>query len=498
MYIVDAKSIPINVVGSSVFGRDPKISVERTYNMFISDDWLVNYAGFQAVVEFDSIGTGRGIFRSIQGGFLIAVIGSAVYKLTPSLGVTFIGNIDTNSGEVIIAENLNSQICIVDGQEIWIYNYDLNSFNVQILTFDGNPIVPGFISYHDTFFLIAPTPESINSSNWYAFEMKTGDGTLLQLVSQFSLQSKTDNALAVIPVPGEGNNVMVLGSIVGEIWTQIGGNENYRRVSSYNIDYGTVSKFTIAASEKMVVWISQNSTSSPAIMVSSGSETTRISTDGIDYLLEKIKFPSQSTAIFFRMDGHLFYQFTFFNPADNLTLVYDFNTQKFFDVIDNKYNYHPARQLVYFNDKQYFISINDAKLYQTGTRFTTYSYSVESLPDIQVIPRIRIAKTVRLDNSKRFLARRFTFWLEQGVENNYLYPMNLEETSSRPSITLSLSKNGNQTFGAPVTRYYQPNGKYKNQIHWDRLGQANELALQLNFWTFNRVVANNGELEITA
>lgn len=178
--------------------------------------------------------------------------------------------------------------------------------------------------------------------------------------------------------------------------------------------------------------------------------------------------------------------------------MYDFNTQKFFDVIDNKYNYHPARQLVYFNDKQYFISINDAKLYQTGTRFTTYSYSVESLPDIQVIPRIRLTKTVRMDNSKRFLARRFTFWLEQGVENNYLYPMNIDETSARPSITLSLSKNGNQTFGAPVPRYYQPNGKYKNQIHWDRMGQANELTLQLNFWTFNRVVANNGELEITA
>jgi hypothetical protein len=30
------------------------------------------------------------------------------------------------------------------------------------------------------------------------------------------------------------------------------------------------------------------------------------------------------------------------------------------------------------------------------------------------------------------------------------------------------------------------------------MGQANELTLQLNFWTFNRVVANNGELEITA
>ncbi len=498
MYITNSKAIPINVVGSSIFGRYPKISVERTYNMFISDEWLINYAGFKAVSILSTEGKGRGIFRSIQGNFLIVVVGSSVYRVDSSFGAFLIGNLGSNVGEVIIAENLTSQICLVDGENAYIYNSSTFSFAKQTLTFDGNNIIPGFVSYHDSFFLIAPTPQSINPQNWYAFDMDISDTSKIKLVSQFSLQSKTDNALAVVPVPGEGNNVMVLGSIVGEIWTQIGGNENYRRVSSYNVDYGTVSRFTIAASDTMVVWISQNSNSSPAIMISSGSQTQRISTDGIDYLLETIKFPAQSTAIFFRMNGHLFYQFTFFNPEDNLTLVYDFNTQKFFDITDNYYNYHPARQLVYFNEKQYFVSINDGKIYQTGTDFTTYSYNVDNEDEAQVIPRIRLMKTIRMDNSKRFLARRFTFWVEQGVENDYLYPLHPDANASRPSITLSLSKNGNQTFGSPVTRYYQPNGKYKNQIHWDRMGQANELTLQLNFWTYNRVVANNGELEITS
>ena len=41
----------VNIVGSSTFGRYKKISSEKTYNMFVSDEWLVNTAGYQKVYE---------------------------------------------------------------------------------------------------------------------------------------------------------------------------------------------------------------------------------------------------------------------------------------------------------------------------------------------------------------------------------------------------------------------------------------------------------------
>ena len=55
---------PINIVGSSTFGRYPKISIEKTYNMFISDEFLVPYAGYQIAIsssEFTNGKIGRGI-----------------------------------------------------------------------------------------------------------------------------------------------------------------------------------------------------------------------------------------------------------------------------------------------------------------------------------------------------------------------------------------------------------------------------------------------------
>ena len=40
------RQFPVNIVGSSIFGRYPKISIEKTYNMFMSDKFMVPYSGY--------------------------------------------------------------------------------------------------------------------------------------------------------------------------------------------------------------------------------------------------------------------------------------------------------------------------------------------------------------------------------------------------------------------------------------------------------------------
>ena len=79
------KEFPLNVNGSSTFGRYPKISIEKTYNMFESDGWLVCLGGYEKVLQLLPKGEGRGAFQSIRGNFTIAVINSIVYKIMPNL-----------------------------------------------------------------------------------------------------------------------------------------------------------------------------------------------------------------------------------------------------------------------------------------------------------------------------------------------------------------------------------------------------------------------------
>lgn len=524
MTIANSQDVPVNVVGSSTFGRYPKISDERTYNMFISDDWLINYAGFKKRIQIFPEGQGRGLFNSVRGNLLISVISSAVYRHNGNLSPIFIGNLDTTSGEVFIDENLSNQICIVDGDNAYIYNYATSTFTKQTLTFLGNPIVPSFVCYHNSFFLIGSSQNSDNSQNWYAFERAT-DSTI-SLNTPFSLQTKPDSALAVVRIPGRGNNVLVLGSTVCEVWTQLGALENYRRVQSFNIDMGVVSLSTIAASNELVCWLAKNEDNGPCIMVTDGGAAKQISSDGIDALMATITHPEDSAAFFYRQDGHLFYQLTFYNPADNVSLIHDFSTSLFFHVSDEDLNYHPARQVVYFNENTYFISLNDASLYQMDTDFVTYDYSVEPSALGEEIPRIRICKSIRKEDSSTFRIGRFTFWIEQGVNNyNNVTGSDTELTGlmvtqeggfmltqeggflltqqggsepipNIPRVDFSFSKNGNQSFSNVVGHKLNTAGKFANQIRWNRLGRANEFTPQLRFVGFQRFVAKDGVASI--
>lgn len=496
--VENAQQVEVTVVGSSTFGRYPKISLEKTYNMFISDQWLVNYPGFKKVTEFNisegNPGAGRAFFNSIRGGFVIAVVDSTVYRIDDNLIAIVVGTLNTQSGDVSIDENLNQQICIVDGQKAYIYNYNNGVFTTQNLQFIGASgtfnVHPNYVSYHNTFFLFGSSSASDGSQYWYAFEFNPADLNNLRQNSQFILQTKPDSALVVKRLPGRGNNILVLGSTVSEVWTQVGGLENYRRVQSFNIDYGIVSSSTIASSDEFLCWLSQNENNSPSILFTNGSSVERISSDGIDHLMDKILYPNESTAFFYRQDGHLFYQITFYDPADNLTLIYDFTTKKFFHGSDENLDFHPARSAVFFNELVYFISINDASIFVMDSELVTYDYVIQPDSVGEEIPRIRICNTIRKPDSDRFRAGQFTFWIEQGVNSYYA------GNPIVPRVDMSFSKSGNESFSNIVSRPLNTAGNYRNQIRWWRLGQANEFTIQLRFWGFQRFLVNNGSLEI--
>ncbi len=549
------QQFPVNVVGGSSFGVWPKISLEKTYNMYISDGWLLSYAGYKKVSDAQNTGKGRGLFRSIRGGFLIAVIGSSVYRVGPSLALEFIDSILTNTGEVFMDENLNYQICIVDGLKAYIYNYTLNSPAIGTLTpqtltisppaVPAYDVIPNYVTYHNNQFLIASSKSSPFPQNWYVFIYATPTTIVASPVAPANpIQTKPDNAIAVKRVPGRGNNVIVFGNAVCEIWTQapvpditgppfIAG-KNYQKVSSYSIDNGCISVSTIAANEDTICWLAQNENNSAVIMTSNGSETKMISTDGIDHLLESIQHADQSSAFFYKQNGHLFYQLTFTNVADNLTLIYDFSSQQFFHLSDENMNFYPALDVVFFNNNSYFVSLNDSGLYQMGDQFNTYNYSIpddesatseeDDPSDGEEIPRIRICKSIRKDDASIFRVGYFTFWLEQGVNkffSQYDFEglmvtqsgdlMITEDTgqfmlvegggafldNNRPRVDMSFSKNGNQSFSNIVSRELNSQAHFRNRINWYRMGQCNEFTIQLRFWGLQRFVASNGVVSLS-
>lgn len=476
-----AGRMPLEVVGSNKFGRFPKISSEKTYNMFISDNWMVPTPGHLKVVEVDPLSEGRGIFTSTRGNFMVSVIGSGVYvikdeieKIGRSIPVgditesvaTLVGAIDTFTGDVFIDENDAEQIAICDKKDIYIYNYSTAAFQKATLDFR-----PGYITFQDGYF-IAP---NLDRPQWRLSDINNGLSWPAGASNVGSLQTKPDNARACIRVPGKGNQLFVMGSDVTEAWNDVGYKLfPYYRTNSFNIDYGCVNQSTIAASDQFVIWLARNEKSAPVIMVSSGGAPRQISTDGINFALSQLENPEDCYGFLYKNDGHLFYQLTF--RADKISYLYDFSTNKFFFVTDNNFENHIAKKVTFFANDYYFISLIDGNIYRLSSDFTE--------ADGETVPRLRITNTIRLPDGNDFIAKGMGFIIQQGDSLNL----------SR--VDMSLSYDGGITFGNIVGKDLNITPNRQNIFNEYRLGYATELTIQLRFWGDAKFVCTNGYVEI--
>ena len=530
-----ASEVELKIVGSNVFGRNPKISAQQTFNMLISDGDLVNAPGYRMVINLAGRLKGRSIYSSDRGGFMIAVIDNTVYKISGPANHLItqpIFQLNTFFGDVFIDENTASQIGICDQKDLWVYNFVTGVATQATLPINpvtGLTITPGYITYHDGYAIIPDT----TSSNWYLSapnNMLSWDWGAGSTYVFGSIQTKPDNAVAVLRAPGKGNLIYVFGRNVMEMWNDVGAQLfPYQRTNSVSVDYGCLSANTIATMDNYVAWLGVNEKSGPVIMVSTGSGFERLSTDGIDFKLADVVFPQQSFAFFYKPDGHILYQITFYNAADNFSLVYDFTTQSFSYATDPYENYHIASTVAYYNNTYYFVAINDGNVYNLSSELYTYDYTIpstmtvnENTPNIFDIPFKRITNTVRqLDNSK-FIANSLTFLLEQGVDTGYpMSRLTFITTEAGPIITcetppgyvgdrlttevqinpytphieMSISKDGGATFSNTASRQLNALGNRANRVVFWKLGQANELTICIKFCVRYRVTVGDGVIE---
>jgi len=543
------QQVPIQVVGSSTFGRYNKISGRKVYNMFESDGWMVPYCGWKKIVELLSTSgseviQGRGFFRSIRGNIAVAVINSTVWKLDPNAGALFIGNLATSSGPVFMDENLNAQIGIVDQLALYIFNRDTNGLTRQASVTDGGTVpddlTPNYIRFHNNYFLIGNNNTTANGARWYAFSYLDANNVSVANGGQLALETKADFARAIIPLPGRGNNVLVMGTAVTEVQNNapLVSNDQvllYQRVSSINIYYGVLSVSTIAWSETFVIWLAVNEKAKPVIMLFDGQGARPISTDGINHQLSALVHPERSIGFIYEEDGHTFYQITFYSPEDNLSLFWDFNLEKFYHTSDNELNYHPARQVVYIGNQNYFISLNNGAIYEMSTMLTTYDENIvrpgnsnydESLN--HVIPRQIVCDNFMLPGGPDiFRAKRLYLPMEQGEDarfsklkalQSFFSPIITEEGENiiteqgeqviaensnglnlgyEPGIDFSYSRDGAATWTREVRSILNFSAIRQNITRWIIRDRCNSFTAKFKFWTKSRIVVHNAFLMIS-
>lgn len=523
----NAKPVELNIVGSSVFGRYPKISQERTMNMFQSDSALVPYAGYQIAILssfFDYGIEGRGLFYSVKFNQLVVVISTNVYLVTVTYdelnqrviyhSQILIGQLDTSSGVVYIAENNKPQVLLSDGVKLYLYDPSVS----PTITKPAIDFTPGYITFHDTYF-ISP---SLGTNQWRISD--SNDGSQWPSTSGYvgALQTKPDNCFAVIRFPSKGNMIFVMGSIVSEAWFDTGAQLfPYQRNNQFNIDYGCVSPATIAYMDEFVIWLGQSEKSGPIVLYSDGGMPRKVSTDGVDFLFAQLQNPQDSQAFVYRQDGHLFYHLNFY--SDNLSLFFDFlpnGEVKVYNACDQLENYFIASKVAFFDNQYYFVSINNGNLYAFDTIFNTYQ-DTDANGTIQnyFIPRYRICKNIRTASQSYFIINDIGFTIETG-ETDYVQQIagglqsdfllldntnflllsgqNFELLDSvtlnnvAPVVALSLSYDGGATFGHKWEYQLNAIGNRRNRLMWWQCGISNDSVPRFDFIGIGRFVCLDG------
>jgi hypothetical protein len=465
----DSQQIPLKFIGGTEYARYTKQTTEATYNMMISGQdvnelALVPYLGYQSVLDINS-GEARQIFYSSINNSFFGVFGDHLIKLSNSFGYNIVGSLKTTRGQVYISENQANQLAIVDGANLYVYNYSTGSF--QIVTLDFHPI---YVTYQDTFLILTG-----DDFNWHISD--SNDALTYNPLARNTMQSEADVIQAAIAV---GRQLWIIGKKTTDLWFNQGQPIfPYVRSNSVSVRYGCVNRATIAqgfiGDQGFIAWLAQNENYTPKIVFTAGNNVQSVSTEGLDFILSNLIAPQDSYAFMFSEDAHIIYQIVF--PTDNYSIAYDFTAQKLYNVTDHCFGAHIAKKAILFNGQLYFISINDSKIYKFGTEITTAQG--------EIIPRVRICPSYRLPDGKRFKVRNISLVMEQG------------ESDLPSKIELRVSNDGGYQFGNGYASSLRPIGYRKNRMVFSHLGSSNDFTPQFRLWSKYRFVITNAAMEVT-
>jgi hypothetical protein len=455
----------LNIVGGSVFSRYPRMSAETTYNMIVTgnntkEPGLVSFAGYMVALDF-IIGASRGVFLSTRLDEVVIVFGSAVYLININFNYRFLAELDSSTGDVYIAENASSQIGLVDGDRLYIYDYLINTFSQPTIYFR-----PVFIDFQDTY-LIA----TFDNGSWGI--SASGNGHSWNALDQQQMQTKADKIVAAVVL---NRQLWVIGNKAAELWADQGAELfPYVRDNSLSSDYGAANRATIDKGFGRLVWLAKNEKSGFSIMATDGGIPYPISDEGLDYKINQLSNPSDSTGFLFKLDGHIFYFINFL--SDNFSIMFDFNSKLWFNMTSEYLDVaHIAKKCILFLGKLLFTSTVDSKFRQWATEIYDY--------DGKEIPRVRVCPNFSNPDDKTFILNKLNVQMEYG------------HTDSASKIQLSLSRDSGYSFGQTVSIDLPVLAHRKGKTTFRPRYRSNDVTCKFQFWSKGRFVVTNGIMEI--
>lgn len=282
----------------------------------------------------------RGTYTA-SNGTTFCVNGNILYSLSQYGIKTYIATLNSFQGTVRFTDN-TQEMLIVDGMSGYIYQFNNQVLgpNFRVITdeyFPGNApgtLAPTFCVFMDTYFLVNdPSTNTYYWSNpYYAYSLP--DTSTLpydpNVANGYWTPLQTNNIIArndiILSLIECTNLLWIFGRNSIEVHYDTG-NYNTGLFARYNqaiIDMGTAAAGSVAKYATNVFWLGADRTGALGVFRNEGFQPKRISTRGIEQIIQEFNDYSDAIGFTYSHVGHTFYVIQF--PSADKTLVYDLVT----------------------------------------------------------------------------------------------------------------------------------------------------------------------------
>lgn len=448
----------IPFIGPSYVYEDLEFDAQRSVNLMLmksesetSKD-VGAMVGTPGLVEFCDTGYNR-----IRGGLktkgrVFVCAANKVIEIYEDGTQSVRGTINSTNGFVSMASN-GSEVCLVDGAEGWILTLSDNSFN---------QITGGGWSGADTVTFI---------DGYFIFnDPQTGKYYISALYS-----GATIDALEFATAEGGPDDLVGVASLRRDLWlfgentievAQNTGDADFpfQRVQGAFIEYGCVSKGTIAKAANTLFWVSADEQGQGMVFMTEGYGPRKISTNAVDEALQSYRDLSEAWAYTYQEKGTYYYCLNF--ASANTTWVYDVNLDQwheraYFNVNTGQYERHRGNVHIYAFGKHLIGDYENGKIYEQKLSY----YDDAGTP----IRRMRTCPHLADGGEDQLFHERLTLIMKTGVGLN-----DGEDEDVTPQVMMQFSDDGGSEFGNEHWKSAGKIGKRKWRVYWNRLGRSRD------------------------
>lgn len=440
--------IPINFAFESYQARSGLASKERVVGMYAeinppeskSKVSLYRIPGTTVWKSLDNFNPIYGM--KVMGENLYVVCGVSVYKIDSTKTATLLGVMGTTPGRVMMTEN-GTQVTILT--EAGIAYYATTSTLTQII--DGEFELSNSITTLDGYTISTEKDsetfqwsQNKHTENWAALDFAAAE-------------AESDNLIVVL---NYNRQLILIGTNTIEVWVDTGDLIfPFQRLDGVLIKSGTRAKYSAVADLTGIYWLD---TTTRTFYQATNYQPNRISTFGIEKILEEMEVIDDAFSFVYVQAGHRFLITTF--PTEGKTLAYDITSdlwQERWSLNPNMLASPPAAWLANchaaFAEKQLIGDANTGNIYQLDLNSYTENGTTMLLEAIS---------TTQFDDYRRDGIGRFVLYMDTGVGI-------VTGQGSNPQIMLQTSKDGGKTWSNELWQPLGEMGNYCTEIWWDQV-----------------------------